>query len=353
MDYLTRLARVLEQPLVLVDPAPLAPYPRLPAEALEPGDLSINMLEFFDLHRCDLGGLVGFRNSGLGRLQVPTERWLYELQLLDGVSRCPGFDRDLAAQLRARLPDTRLRALLVGEDWRAFVSVDQTLLDSSDVGVDGGGMERTLQTLSGLVSRGALTGAEVVDTRLRLNETLGSLRFGRALGRTRVAWSRQHRLHASALRMLTHAEPLCRSGQPTPRGRIARTVLLERYAARIQPPLAQLPGAGRGWLVSLSDFVAIVSRPIQKSCVQTDALQAETRAGTRALGADRTEDTRIRAPDTRQALERFSCVLSDWHAGIVAPKAASEVSQLSAVVTAHTREWQRLLRACGLEPGRR
>ena len=82
-QYLIRLARVLEKDLSPIDWYVLAAPPRA-RQLLEPiTEQQIDWLDLLTLNQCELGPLIGYRNSGLGRVLTTSERWLYETQLLE------------------------------------------------------------------------------------------------------------------------------------------------------------------------------------------------------------------------------------------------------------------------------
>lgn len=55
---------------------------------LEIPEISINLREFYAFNDCALSQLVAERNTSLGKLQLPSSRYLYELSLLKELKRC-------------------------------------------------------------------------------------------------------------------------------------------------------------------------------------------------------------------------------------------------------------------------
>lgn len=51
-------------------------------------ELSINLREFYALNGCSLNQLVAQRNTALGKMQLPSTRYAYELALLSELERC-------------------------------------------------------------------------------------------------------------------------------------------------------------------------------------------------------------------------------------------------------------------------
>ena len=87
-DYLERVARVTGSAPRLESPGPRPSYPARRALRVEVPGRSIDVGEFFDLHGCDMGALVGFRNSPLGRVQTASQRLGYEAAWLPAACRC-------------------------------------------------------------------------------------------------------------------------------------------------------------------------------------------------------------------------------------------------------------------------
>ena len=121
-DYPERVASVLDRPLEMVE-ASLAFTPTRKALRVEVPPLSINALEFAELHRCDMGDLVGARNSGLGRLAPDSQRLGYEIQWLCRSQSC---EIDWVAEMRAtkaqQLSKQVWNAVFAGPEFANFLS---------------------------------------------------------------------------------------------------------------------------------------------------------------------------------------------------------------------------------------
>ncbi|MDF2177604.1 DUF3080 family protein [Aliiglaciecola sp. CAU 1673] len=84
--YGTRLATLLE-----ANAPPCCNTPSLPSiPTLENSakEVTIELRTFYALRHCDVYSLVAERNTALGKLQSPSQRYLYELALLQGLARC-------------------------------------------------------------------------------------------------------------------------------------------------------------------------------------------------------------------------------------------------------------------------
>ena len=101
-DYQQRMATVLkkDKPAFIVSNLP--PYPSL--KTLEGGvnETSIKLTEFYQLQHCHLATLIAERNTSLGKLQLPSIRFHYEKQLIQGLQECikQTNEPELKAQLQ-------------------------------------------------------------------------------------------------------------------------------------------------------------------------------------------------------------------------------------------------------------
>lgn len=108
-DYQQRLAEALEvdapeqQP-----PANIGAFPDQDQRLFDIPELRESLLNVYALRECQITSLVAERNNQLGRVAVPSQRWLYELELWRRLHACSGSEvaDDLADADRERL--TRL-----------------------------------------------------------------------------------------------------------------------------------------------------------------------------------------------------------------------------------------------------
>jgi len=93
--------------------------------------------DMFDIHGCTLSVLIGDRNGPLGRAQLPSQRYLYELRFLaaapDCLTKLEGQRTDAERKLsraveqkRARLPAVRWNAIWGGDEMDGLLRVRQT-----------------------------------------------------------------------------------------------------------------------------------------------------------------------------------------------------------------------------------
>ena len=333
-QYLLRLARVLEQELQPVDwyPLPAAPRSR---DLLEPiAEQQIDWLDLLTLNQCELGPLIGYRNSGLGRVLTTSERWRYERQLLQRLQGCEpaGDERELFETLtqlkRQQLPRLRYNALLAGPEWRALVSVQALAGDADLAAAQTASLEQALYELARLGRREGRRDAQALGARessepwpgeSELYEPLQTLRFSNAGGELRRTWRRQTLLLTAAADLLEGAQaaPLCLTGQPTPRARNLLGVFTTYYVEQIQPELSLLPQPDRGWLQALDQLVTGVVADVQRASVD---------------GA---------GP---------SAALLGWHRSVFSAQRGSEFDRWRRAVDRHSQAWRWHLEQCNLLP---
>ena len=129
-DYLSRLARPLDQAPPAPAPAAVPAPPRWEALQLPIEGGSIDGLDFLRLRGCALQRTVARRNSVLGRVAPPSQRLLMELEFLrlvgdcvthlnsDGEPELAGLLADNAALKRRQLPALIFNATLGNEEYR-------------------------------------------------------------------------------------------------------------------------------------------------------------------------------------------------------------------------------------------
>jgi hypothetical protein len=300
-DYLTRVARVVDEPAAL-PPAELQPaYPQPRALAVPIPRRTIDVAEFIQLHGCDMGALVAARNSPLGRLQTPSQRLGYEAAWLAALDRCRGaaeWTQALAADKRALLPALFWNATFAAAEMRVALGAA-----SASGGDDLADLLHSLGDAFAALERGAFD-LSAIET------TLARLRAGSHAGPARARWAAWRR-HFSAVAMLVgDAGPrLCLNGQPTPRARRLQTVFTTFYVEQIQPALALDMRRDRAWIDALGRLLA-------------------------------------RLGDTPPP------AFLDWYRSTLSPTSAlSEWRRTQVAVVDHARAWQALFADCGIEPG--
>ncbi len=300
-DYLARLGRITGAQTTLPDAVPGPPYPPQRALTLEIPSRTIDVAEFFELHGCDMGALVGFRNSPLGRVQSASQRLGYEVAWLRAVDGCGAETAEwlIALQLdkRAELPALFWNATFAAGELRVAL------------GGGGGEAEGDLaDLLRGL--NDSLTGVLEGGFELAAMERrLGSLRQGSWVGPARRDWARWRRYLTAASTLLDQATPgICPNRRPNVATGRLQNVFRRIYVGRLQPELARRMRVHEAWVRELERLSRRLAR------VQPPAF-------------------------------------ARWFDQVLAPGGGSEWQRTREAVVAHARSWQRVFAFCGVEPG--
>lgn len=299
-DYLERVARVTGSTPHLESPAPGPAYPARRMLRVEVPERSIDVGEFFDLHGCDMGALVGFRNSPLGRVQTASQRLGYEAAWLAAADRC-GVD---APEWMVAVGEEK-RGTLPALFWNATFAAEEMHAALGGAGRPAGDFADLLRELNDAYSA-VLAGEFELG---RLESTLGRLRSGGWVGAARRDWSSWRRTLAAASGMLADAVPgICLNGRPTPDSRILVNVFMKFYVERIQPDMAVRMRRHEAWIDALD--------------------RLRERLGPVAPPAFDAWYDAVLAPDTLR---------SEWR-------------RTRAAVVDHAEAWQGLFSHCGIEP---
>lgn len=318
-DYAARMARTLDQAVVMGAPAALPAFPQPRAQGVVQQDVRLGLRDAWAVREC-LGALIATRNSGLGRVMRPSQRLIYEsafhvqaascLDLLaadttDEAQAQRAMLRDIVESKRSALQDAISAFVLRDAQMAAFwrlpakpmalepppVREDvlarlSDMLDraSHGLGVDGSELERALAAMQGSLGLGQVAQAEALAIRW-LNATTAAM-------------------HARLDR-----RPLCFDGVASTDARIAQTIFSKVYVGEVQPWLAQLRRAGL---------------------------------------AARTQARAILAP----VAEHLGDDMRAYQSAIVGVGDGSLQADFLLATQAHSQAWQRLLMQCGMMPKR-
>ena len=316
-DYLARLTRALDvsaaQDIAL---PPLTGRPGRRELALPEPESSINLLEFLSLSSCELGRVLGQRNSSLGKLAPPSQRLHTHRDILLSAPTCISelrhSDPSLAADLQRALEQktsSRMHywwnAWMTSNEWLAFSSPAAQALSHGDAGALT--IAAALEALDYAIRQGlSWSGSPPVysyDAGLMEHYQQQWL-VTKALG----AWRQSQRLltqtsiqAASQLDKRLGPRPLCPAGVKTPQAEIVHTVFAKFYAAQLQPYLSMTDRFGEALLIRLKALSDLTDAP---------------------------------------------AVWSVWMSDLKLEKAALRDAHMQ-----HVRKWQALLRQCGMMPG--
>ncbi|GAA0344957.1 hypothetical protein GCM10009092_06800 [Bowmanella denitrificans] len=137
-NYQARLANVLN----VSAPATLSPtalgFPALSITGAP--ELNISLTDFYQLRHCTLYNLVAQRNTTLGKLQGPSQRYLYERHFLSALQQClqNTENDDLRSQMQVWQNQKRMdlllawQKLLAGEEMRSALAGHQIKLSADE-----------------------------------------------------------------------------------------------------------------------------------------------------------------------------------------------------------------------------
>ena len=136
-EYVQSVARALDRNILVMPADPRPSFPsqrelRIPLTALK-----IDVVEFAQLHSCDMGGLVGRRNSPTGRLQGNSQRLMYELEWLERVRSCElgstAWLQELTMTKENQIPALWWNAIMAGPEMQhVFGAATQQLTSDSE-----------------------------------------------------------------------------------------------------------------------------------------------------------------------------------------------------------------------------
>lgn len=87
-EYHSRMARVLETDGLEITFVHSHAFPTKQSMFIRPQDVSINVREFLTLPECRLNTIIAERNTALGKTQLPSQRYVYEVSLLTALKEC-------------------------------------------------------------------------------------------------------------------------------------------------------------------------------------------------------------------------------------------------------------------------
>ncbi|WJG07974.1 DUF3080 family protein [Aliiglaciecola sp. LCG003] len=88
MKYHSRLANILQVDTKQQDRHNTLTYPKASVLAVDIAQTSINLRDFYGLNNCSVMTLIAQRNTPLGKVQLPSSRYIYEVKLIEGITAC-------------------------------------------------------------------------------------------------------------------------------------------------------------------------------------------------------------------------------------------------------------------------
>ena len=241
-EYVKRVADVLNvEPVLGLESLAAVPTGRMLQIAITPQEISA--LQFAGLHRCDLGGLAGERNSSLGRLASASQRLGYEMRWQ---CRAPMCELDWLSQITLNKRG-QLRAMM----WNAVIAGPEmatALTNSQDVLPDAGGLTRLNDLIREVSERRYCDFSQET-----FEEALNRLRLGLPIKHQRQKWA-GYRVVLDGVSALLTENPVCLSGAPTVKAERLFAVFRRHYVQALQPELNRGLGNDRVWIDALAQL---------------------------------------------------------------------------------------------------
>ena len=88
--YADRLGNVLEIEIESESNL-LMPFPPRTSMAQQPPELDMNLREFYGINNCPIKQLIAQRNTALGKVHLPSQRFKYEVEVINTLQQCVKF----------------------------------------------------------------------------------------------------------------------------------------------------------------------------------------------------------------------------------------------------------------------
>lgn len=292
-NYLNRLSNVLDAPKSTWSAPTVKTAPAARSMQWEVPEVRINLLAFWDTRHCELFTLISERNSILGRVMAPTQRWRFESRLLGAIDACmndPRTDDDLRAVLsewqaekQTYWPLVTWNGTLGTPEVRGLLQAEGSAWPAEAIP----GIHGTLDDLR------ILTGWVERWPSLDLPDNREFEALYQRLGQHNVVgqWHRSVQVSIAGLeegnRRLQYgvdAGRLCPAQRATQRSQAANNVLVMFFIGEVQPYIARLNGYGEELLVALqrlADMTEATPEPwvdyLQRLADDAELLRAVTR----------------------------------------------------------------------------
>ncbi|ALS98400.1 DUF3080 family protein [Lacimicrobium alkaliphilum] len=234
-EYSQRLASVLDHPGAELADMPPLPVP--PKQQTSKDTLQISIKDFYQLRDCSLYSLVAERNTALGKIQAPSQRYIYELKLLQALQSCLNSTQDAALKQQLRhwqqqkqtALNLQWQRLLESEEIRHALGRNSGWVQSKQTDR----LSETRQSLQYLLSLSPESAQPHHSG--ELEQHLQQLQQARLMARV-FRTQRMLQLHLSALTQWLHARDIqCPDGKALEQVKYLRNVFGLFFVKQIQP----------------------------------------------------------------------------------------------------------------------
>lgn len=242
-EYQKRLAKVIQHDHPEDQQLSMLSYPAMRDLKSNIPEISINLRDFYALQQCPVATLIAERNTTLGRTQLPSSRYIYEVKLLAGLAYCTvnNSDQKVLNQLAHWEKVKRASLSLV---WADLVQTSHEIkyaMSSNHAfitGAENDGANRAINALTYLVALAELP----LDDETQLEDNLRTLRTTALPAKV---W-RTQRLLGTELNQTTHwlntyaAQLDCNSTKSRQKMEYLYNVFRLFFIQRIQPVAGML-----------------------------------------------------------------------------------------------------------------
>ncbi|MFT2110732.1 DUF3080 family protein [Marinomonas sp. 2405UD68-3] len=159
-SYINDLNRSVWVDIRIKEPSlDLLPIPSVRDRRFELAQFDIGILDFLSLQQCDVGAVVGHKNSILGKVMPDSQRLLYELNLIRAIDSCHIESDSLRSELfaarnvkKSELIKAFSNSLWAGRESSAFFSLSNGLISMSPDRSSFTLLQNSLNYLAGLMS---------------------------------------------------------------------------------------------------------------------------------------------------------------------------------------------------------
>jgi len=319
-NYLYRLTNSLQadrpSPSDLTPQMTLQSYPSRRVLRKKIPAIDINVVEFLRLTQCDLQRHIGLRNSGLGKVILPSQQLLYDIRFISLAQQCLQIltpsstsykivEHALAYKQR-HLDDVMWNATWASKEFATLFSLGVEPLSMSAVKQASLPLNRALDGLYYGLSD-IRTGRVSPQFLERLEEHYRVIGSVKRVGEIRLAMRQIVLQLAQADKLLQQRSmdtPLCVNQQVNKQYAIVATVFKKYYLGEVQPYIAQIHQQGQRLFTTIGQLSSLYTPP--------------------------------------------SVFQSFWD--VVYQANNSEWQQFQGSIRRHTQHWQALLKQCGQLP---
>lgn len=138
-EYQKRLANILDADFTWSEPNTTLTFPTMSQLRVSVKETRINLRDYYALQNCSVNTLIAQRNTGLGKTQLPSTRYFYEVELIRGLKQCLQLakDQQIKSQLKswiqqkeANLPMVWANLIQTSQEIKQAFSSNQNYLDA-------------------------------------------------------------------------------------------------------------------------------------------------------------------------------------------------------------------------------